>query len=91
MTLIGFAYGVWPGFLIASLGSMAGGAFAFLSVRVSGIFHVFCCIQNADVTGLLPRDDSPKLELGSVRQSDARKGFDPGHHDPLLPVAMGCR
>ncbi|RSH95018.1 Tlg2-vesicle protein [Saitozyma podzolica] len=33
MSLIGFAYGVWPGFLIASIGSLLGGAFAFLSVR----------------------------------------------------------
>lgn len=33
MTLMGFAYGVWPGFLVASLASLAGAAIAFLSVR----------------------------------------------------------
>lgn len=41
MSLIGFAYGVWPGFLIASIGSLLGGAFAFLSVRVSEDFAPF--------------------------------------------------
>jgi hypothetical protein len=41
MSLIGFAYGVWPGFLIASIGSLLGGAFAFLSVRVSEGFAPF--------------------------------------------------
>lgn len=35
MTLIGFAYGLWPGCLIAALASMAGSGIAFLSVRVS--------------------------------------------------------
>ncbi|TXT13704.1 hypothetical protein VHUM_01071 [Vanrija humicola] len=34
MTLIGFAYGIWPGFLIASLAALAGGAIAFFSVRL---------------------------------------------------------
>ncbi|WWD21289.1 hypothetical protein CI109_105773 [Kwoniella shandongensis] len=33
LTLIGFTYGVWPGFLIAFIGSMAGAGIAFLSVR----------------------------------------------------------
>lgn len=35
MSLIGFTYGIWPGFLIASIASMLGAALAFLSVRVS--------------------------------------------------------
>ena len=35
MSLIGFTYGIWPGFLIASFASMLGAAIAFLSVRVS--------------------------------------------------------
>ncbi|KAK4687680.1 hypothetical protein P7C73_g2419, partial [Tremellales sp. Uapishka_1] len=34
MTLIGFTYGIWPGFLIASLSSMVGAAIAFISVRL---------------------------------------------------------
>lgn len=34
MSLIGFTYGIWPGFLIASIASMLGAALAFLSVRV---------------------------------------------------------
>lgn len=34
MSLIGFTYGIWPGFLIASFASMLGAAIAFLSVRV---------------------------------------------------------
>ncbi|WVQ81397.1 hypothetical protein IAT38_003521 [Cryptococcus sp. DSM 104549] len=33
LTLIGFTYGVWPGFLIAFIASMAGSAVAFISVR----------------------------------------------------------
>jgi hypothetical protein len=37
MSLIGFTYGIWPGFLIASIASMLGAALAFLSVRV-GLF-----------------------------------------------------
>lgn len=32
-TLVGFAYGVWPGFLISASSCLAGGAFAFLVVR----------------------------------------------------------
>ena len=35
MTLIGFTYGIWPGFLIATISSLLGAAIAFLSVRVS--------------------------------------------------------
>ena len=34
MTLIGFTYGIWPGFLLATCASMTGSAIAFLSVRV---------------------------------------------------------
>lgn len=34
MSLIGFAYGLWPGCLIAALASMVGSGLAFLSVRV---------------------------------------------------------
>ncbi|CAD6578875.1 MAG: Tlg2-vesicle protein [Tremellales sp. Tagirdzhanova-0007] len=33
MTLIGFTYGVWPGFLLASCASMCGAGLSFLSVR----------------------------------------------------------
>ncbi|ORX39329.1 hypothetical protein BD324DRAFT_619269 [Kockovaella imperatae] len=33
MTLIGFTYGVWPGFLVASLAALSGAAIAFISVR----------------------------------------------------------
>lgn len=33
MTLMGFAYGLWPGFLIAGLAALSGAAIAFLSVR----------------------------------------------------------
>lgn len=29
-TLVGFAYGVWPGFLISALSCLAGGAFSFM-------------------------------------------------------------
>ncbi|TNY18976.1 hypothetical protein DMC30DRAFT_26062 [Rhodotorula diobovata] len=32
-TLVGFAYGVWPGFLISASSCLGGGAFAFLVVR----------------------------------------------------------
>ncbi|BGP36778.1 Tlg2-vesicle protein [Rhodotorula kratochvilovae] len=32
-TLVGFAYGVWPGFAISAASCLAGGAFAFLVVR----------------------------------------------------------
>ncbi|GAA5834121.1 hypothetical protein JCM9279_004223 [Rhodotorula babjevae] len=32
-TLVGFAYGVWPGFLISAASCLAGGAFAFLVIR----------------------------------------------------------
>jgi uncharacterized membrane protein YdjX (TVP38/TMEM64 family) len=35
MTLIGFAYGIWPGFLLAIVSSMLGAGIAFVSVRVS--------------------------------------------------------
>ena len=31
-TLVGFAYGVWPGFAISAASCIAGGAFAFLCV-----------------------------------------------------------
>jgi uncharacterized membrane protein YdjX (TVP38/TMEM64 family) len=42
MTLIGFTWGLWPGFLIASISSLLGAAVAFLSVRVScHVFHVW--------------------------------------------------
>lgn len=34
LTLIGFVYGIWPGFLIAGIASMLGAGIAFLSVRV---------------------------------------------------------
>lgn len=34
LTLIGFIYGIWPGFLIAGIASMLGAGIAFLSVRV---------------------------------------------------------
>lgn len=37
MTLIGFTYGIWPGFLIAGLASMLGAGFAFVSIRVSAV------------------------------------------------------
>ncbi|KAK8844057.1 hypothetical protein IAR55_006851 [Kwoniella newhampshirensis] len=33
LTLIGFTYGIWPGFLISFIGSMIGAAIAFISVR----------------------------------------------------------
>ncbi|WVN87883.1 uncharacterized protein L203_103080 [Cryptococcus depauperatus CBS 7841] len=33
LTLIGFVYGIWPGFLIAAVASMLGAGIAFLSVR----------------------------------------------------------
>ncbi|KAL0247757.1 hypothetical protein I308_103835 [Cryptococcus tetragattii IND107] len=33
LTLIGFVYGIWPGFLIAGIASMLGAGIAFLSVR----------------------------------------------------------
>ncbi|AAW44224.1 hypothetical protein CNBF2990 [Cryptococcus deneoformans B-3501A] len=33
LTLIGFIYGIWPGFLIAGIASMLGAGIAFLSVR----------------------------------------------------------
>ncbi|GJN91670.1 hypothetical protein Rhopal_004693-T1 [Rhodotorula paludigena] len=32
-TLVGFAYGVWPGFVISALSCLAGGAFSFIVVR----------------------------------------------------------
>ena len=34
MTLIGFAYGFWPGAIIATTASMLGASIAFISVRV---------------------------------------------------------
>ncbi|KAL7420979.1 Tlg2-vesicle protein [Cryptotrichosporon argae] len=34
MTLIGFAFGIWPGFLIAALSANIGAALSFLSVRI---------------------------------------------------------
>ena len=34
MTLIGFAYGIWPGFPLAVVSSMLGAGIAFVSVRV---------------------------------------------------------
>jgi hypothetical protein len=37
MTLIGFTYGIWPGFLIAGLASMLGAGFAFVSIRVRAV------------------------------------------------------
>jgi uncharacterized membrane protein YdjX (TVP38/TMEM64 family) len=39
--LIGFTYGIWPGFLIAVIAAQIGAGIAFLSVRVSILDHQF--------------------------------------------------
>jgi uncharacterized membrane protein YdjX (TVP38/TMEM64 family) len=58
MSLIGFTYGIWPGFLIASFASMLGAAIAFLSVRVSVM------IPNPDGPAEMSRHSSQKSRWG---------------------------
>jgi uncharacterized membrane protein YdjX (TVP38/TMEM64 family) len=41
MTLIGFTWGLWPGALIASISTLLGAAFSFISVRVSPAHMIF--------------------------------------------------
>jgi hypothetical protein len=89
MSLIGFTYGIWPGFLIASFASMLGAAIAFLSVRVSPFPSVFEGLEKAKLTlGILSKSQDGH-KVGCIRKCNETQRIAIDHHDSLLADTMG--
>jgi hypothetical protein len=88
MSLIGFTYGIWPGFLIASFASMLGAAIAFLSVRVS---TCSCGAGTlADVVDILPKSQDGN-QVGCIWKCHETQGIAFDHHDSILANSLGYR